>query len=38
MLAHEFYRREVTGVAHELAQVAPGHASSHIYTDVPSYI
>lgn len=25
-------------VAHELTQVAPSHASSHIYDDVPSCI
>ena len=34
----EFNRRQANGVAHELAQVAPSHASSHVYDDVPSCI
>ena len=34
----EFNRRQANGVAHELAGVAPSHASSHVYDDVPSCI
>jgi len=34
----EFNRRQVNGVAHELAKVTPGHAISHIYSNVPSCI
>ncbi|KEH41593.1 hypothetical protein MTR_1g052605 [Medicago truncatula] len=34
----EFNRRQANGVAHELARVAPSHASSHVYDDVPSCI
>lgn len=34
----EFNRRQANEVAHELARVAPSHASSHVYDDVPSYI
>lgn len=34
----EFNRRQANGVAHELDRVAPSHASSHVYDDVPSYI
>jgi len=34
----EFNRRQANGVAHELSRVAPSHASSHVYDDVPSCI
>jgi len=34
----EFNRRQANGVAHELARVAPSHANSHVYDDVPSCI
>ena len=34
----EFNRRQVNGVAYELARLALSHASSHIYDDVPSCI
>jgi len=34
----EFNRRQANRVTHELARVAPSHASSHVYDDVPSCI
>jgi len=34
----EFNRRQVNGVAHELARVAPSEPRPHIYDDVPSCI
>jgi len=34
----EFNRRQANEVAHELATIAPSHASSHVYDDVPSCI
>ncbi|KEH41933.1 hypothetical protein MTR_1g057740 [Medicago truncatula] len=34
----KFNRRQVNEVVHKLAHVALSHASSHIYTDVPSCI
>jgi len=33
----EFNRRKANGVAHKLVTVAPCHASSHVYDDVPSF-
>ena len=34
----EFNRRQANGIAHELARVAPSHASSHVYDNVRSCI